>query len=114
MVPISLSFNFAGNMNWNHSQLNDNKVYGPTVGVSKGLFKKQMTTSVSYSWNTTLSNDVSTGYIGSLRFINSLNLKKKHSFTLSFIWLNRESISPTTGSSAMNEYTGRIGYNYRF
>jgi hypothetical protein len=113
-VPIALSFNLAGNMNWNQSQLVDNKVYGPTVGVSKGLFKKQMTTSLAYSWNTTLNNNESTGYIGSLRFINSLNVKKKHSFTLSFIWLNRESISPTTGAAAMNEYTGRIGYNYRF
>ncbi len=114
IVPMALSFNLAGNGNWNQSTISDNKVFGPTVGVSKGLFKKQLTTNLSYSWNTTLNDDVSTGYIGSLRFINTLNIKKKHNFTLSFIWLNRESITATTGSSTFNEYTGRIGYNYRF
>lgn len=113
-VPIALSFNLAANMNWNNSPLVDTKVYGPTLGLSKGLFKKQMTTSLSYSWNTSLNNNESTGYIGSLRFINTLNLKKKHSLTLSFIWLNRESRNPVTGKLVMNEYTGRIGYNYRF
>jgi hypothetical protein len=114
IVPMALSFNLAGNGNWNQSQVIDSKVFGPTIGVSKGLFKKQMMTTLSYSWNTTLSNDASTGYVGSLRFINTLRIKKKHSFTLSFIWLNRETISSTIGAAAFNEYTGRVGYNYRF
>ena len=114
IVPMALSFNLAGNGNWNQSTISDNKVFGPTVGISKGLFKKQLITNLSYSWNTTLNDEVSSGYIGSLRFINTLNIKKKHNLTLSVIWLNRESISATTGSSTFNEYTGRIGYNYRF
>ncbi|MBC7451450.1 MAG: hypothetical protein H7259_08180 [Cytophagales bacterium] len=114
-VPQALSFTLAFNGNWNQLSTGDNKTYGPTLGVSKGLFKKLLKMSLMYSWNTTISNNVSTGSIGNLRFNNTLTIKKKHNFTLSFVWLNRHIITTTSqGVPAFNENTMRFSYNYRF
>lgn len=112
-IKQALSFNIAANGNWSQMQGSDSKIFGPTAGVSKGFLKNQLKSTLSYSWNTTLNNDNYTGYVGSLRFINTYNVKKKHSFSMSFIWLNRESKTNALQPS-FNELTGRIGYNYRF
>jgi hypothetical protein len=114
IVPANLAFNLALNGNWNQSSLSDSKILGPTAGISKGMFKKQLLTNISYSWNTTLNNNTSTGYVGSLRFTNTLSVKKKHSFTMSVVWLNRVSKVVSTLPSSFNEWTGRVGYAYRF
>lgn len=114
IVPINLTFTAAFNGNWNQLATGDTKTYGPTVGVSKSLFKKLLKTSLNYSWNTTSTNNINMGYVGNLRFNNTLVYKKKHNFTLSLVWLSRETKNTTQNTPAFNENTVRFSYNFRF
>lgn len=114
IVPINLSFTVALNANWNQLATGDTKTYGPTIGVSKSLFKKTLKTGLNYSWNTTTTDNVNMGYVGNLRFNNTLVYKKKHNLTLSLVWLNRETKNSTQNTPTFNEYTVRFSYNYRF
>lgn len=113
-VPINLTFTAAFNGNWNQLQTGDTKTYGPTLGIAKGLFKKMLKTSLSYSWNTTSTNNINMGYVGNLRFNNTLTVKKKHTFTLSLVWLSKETKNSTQSTPAFNENTVRFSYNFRF
>jgi hypothetical protein len=113
-VPINVAFTLALNGNWNQLATGDTKTYGPTIGVSKSLFKKLLKTSLNYSWNTTTTSNVNNGYIGNLRFNNTLVYKKKHNFTLSLVWLSRNTKNTTQNAPAFNENTVRFSYNYRF
>lgn len=113
-VPINLTFTVAMNANWNQLATGDTKTYGPTVGVAKSLFKKLLKMSLNYSWNTTSTDNVNMGYVGNLRFNNTLVYKKKHNFTLSLVWLSRETKNTKQNTPAFNENTVRFSYNYRF
>lgn len=114
IIPADLSFNLALNGNWNKAQSADTKIFGPTAGVAKSFFKKQFVTNLSYSYNKTTTNSKNSGNVGSLRFINTLVLKQKHNFTLSFVWLQRNVKGNIDPQNSFNEYTGRIGYSLRF
>ena len=114
IVPINLTFTVAFNGNWNQLATGDTKTYGPTLGVSKSLFKKLLKTSLNYSWNTTSTSNVNMGYVGNLRFNNTLVYKKKHNFTLSLVWLSKETKNTTQNNPAFNENTVRFSYNFRF
>jgi len=114
IVPLNLSFNVALNGNWNKISGTDSKIFGPTLGVVKSFFQKKLQSNLSYSWNTTLNNNTTTGSVGSLRWLNSVTIKKKHSIMVSFIWLNRQSKDAATGLKSFDELTGRVGYAFRF
>ncbi len=109
-VPIGLSFQFSFNMNSNVLATATVLAYGPSLGATKQLFKKALKLNLTYTWNTTETDQVRNGYIGNLKFTNTLTIKKKHNATLSFVWLDRQTLT----LPMFQEYTMRVGYNYRF
>lgn len=112
-VPIALSFNLAVNGNMNTGPNMDTKTYGPTVGVTKSFFEKVWKTNLGYSWNTTLNDNTSTGWVSNIRWNNTISVAKKHGITLSLVYLMRQRES-TEGTTNFDEFTGRFGYSYRF
>ena len=114
VVPVGLTFTLAVNGNWNTGLNMDTKTYGPTVGLAKNFFEKVWKSSLTYSWNTTLSNNETTGYVSNIRWNNNIALKKKHSILLSLVYLDRTRFSAANGNTSFSEFTGRFGYSYRF
>ncbi len=112
IIPKGIAFNLTYNYNLNKSQQADAVTMGPTLGVNKTFLKGKIRSTVSYSYNQSLTDNDNTGTIGVLRWTNTFTVKKKHTFNLSVSDLDKR--SKVANVSSFNEFTLRFGYNFRF
>ena len=112
IVPKSITITTA--VNGNQSELGENttQMIGPTLAITKGFFENKVKSTVSTSWNKTYTNGESGTRILNFRINGSYVLKKKHSFNLSLITLDRYSIN--SNQKSFTEFTGTLVYSFSF
>lgn len=113
IVPQNMAVTVAFNYNKNQTADINATTMGPTIGVNRTFFEKKMRSAASVSMNNAYTNSTLTNRVVNLRLTGSYSLKKKHSFNLSMVALNRET-KREEGAQAFTEFTGTFGYSYRF
>ncbi|MFA8434180.1 MAG: hypothetical protein ACEPOZ_06660 [Marinifilaceae bacterium] len=101
-----LSLSSSLNTNYNEMETGDALTLGPTLSVSK-VFKKNLRSSLSGSWNRSYQNSKILNRIYVIRYNCSYALKK-HNFTIGMNYMNRNE------EKKFAEFTASLGYNYSF
>jgi len=112
--PSQLGITFSFNANKNEVTGGNSYTFGPTLGVSKPAFKKQLKNSVSVSLNNAYQESLLGNSILNLRYSASYTLAKKHNFNLSLVALKRTQPLSANAPSSFNEFTATFGYSYNF
>jgi hypothetical protein len=106
-----MSLTGAFNLTYNTIGKNEMLTLGPTMAITKQLWKKQIRTNASLSYNTTLPNNITPGQqVYSVRLNAGYIYKKKHTMSISVVGMNRM----VTGKNSTYDYTGTVAYNYNF
>lgn len=113
-VPSNTSVTLNVNANRNESFTSVNSIFGPTLALSKTFFDRKIRTSLSSSWNASYIDADLANRILNIRLTNSFTIKKKHSINMSAVYLNRLQTNNLNTAPEFNEFTGTVGYNYRF
>ncbi|MES2616272.1 MAG: hypothetical protein V4613_00230 [Bacteroidota bacterium] len=106
---------FILSMNGNQSTINDIKVLSisPVLCFGKPMFKKRLRPSVAFNYTGSFIKGAHAGGVFNLRILAAYTVKKVHSFSVSFLLLNRKD-SPTTNpyesSMLFNEITFMLNY----
>ena len=112
LVPKNISITAAYNFSYNTIGLNDFTTYGPTLGLSSKIIKKQVTTGIIGSYNASKSNasskDVSKVMI--FRYNAAYIFKKKHNVNFSLMNQFRQIAGRPNDTNMM----GILGYNFSF
>ncbi len=113
LIPRNLNITLSYYMNRNQVTEMDSYTMGPATSISKLFFDKTLRTSLSFSYNTSTTNDVRSGETYNFRFNTAYKLKKKHNFNLSLLHQIRD--YTTTGQSNISKtLTVTFGYVYNF
>jgi hypothetical protein len=112
--PSQLGITFSFNANKNEVEGGNSSTFGPTIGVSKPAFKKQLKNSVSVSLNNAYQEGLLGNSILNFRYSTSYTLKKKHNFNLSLVALKRTQPLSANAPRSFNEFTATFGYSYNF
>lgn len=84
------------------------KTLGPLLGISKKLGETlRMNGTISRS--ETISDNTQTGIIHTFRCTANYQVKKKHRFSMSNVWVHKG-----TAESSFSEFTSMLGYHYNF
>ena len=109
-----LNMSLGTSLNYNNSQFGEfnNNGFGPSVSLSKKLFKKKVNQSVAYSWLNTTSDGSRVSVTSNIRLTTSYRYKKKHSINLNMIYLSQESFQEN--GNKYKEYRATLQYAYQF
>lgn len=107
-------FTLGTSMNFNNSQFGDfnNNSYGPTISLSKKLFKQKLNQTFAFSWLNTLSEGTRISNTSNIRASSSYRYKKNHSFSLNLIYLAQNSFQEN--GRQYKEYRATLQYSYQF
>ena len=112
LVPKNMSITAAVTSNYTEMPNAYTAMMGPMASVSKLFFEKTLRTTASLAWNQAYVNEELTNSIINFRINASYNLKKKHSFNLSMVTLNKS--ETTEARPNFTEFTVTLGYSYSF
>ncbi|QDW20913.1 hypothetical protein [Flavobacterium sp. KBS0721] len=104
-----LSFNGSLNNTYGKTDSGKSLIIGPTIGVSKLLFDKKLTTSASTSYNTSYNNGDKLNDIFNFRLNGSYIYIEKHNFNMSMI-----SLFSNSAGRKNNDLTATLSYAYSF
>lgn len=104
-----LSFNGSLNNTYGKTDSGKSLIIGPTIGVSKLLFDKKLTTSASTSYNTSYNNGDKLNDIFNFRLNGSYIYLEKHNFNMSMI-----SLFSNSAGRKNNDLTATLSYAYSF
>ncbi|MEL6538239.1 MAG: hypothetical protein AAFQ98_22660 [Bacteroidota bacterium] len=109
------NLNGSASMNYNQNIAGETTTItlGPTVSASTSFFEKQLRTSLSTSWNASISESTLLNPVFNVRGNASYTLLEKHNLNLSLAVVNRSG-SSESGAQAFSEFTGTLGYSYNF
>lgn len=114
-MPRNFSYNLSFNTNLNEIETTKMWLFGPSFGITKSFFAKQLKVNSSLAYTTTVVNEKKSGDIYTLRVGSSYLVKKHHTFSLTLTATYRYG-----GSSALkiptnfSEITANMGYGYNF
>ena len=114
-VNISaLSMSVSTSVNYNTSTFSGyvNSSVGPTLSISKKLFKKQVSQIIAASFLATNTDGAPVSETKNIRTTTSYRYKKNHSVSANFIYLGQNSFQE--GGNNYNEYRVTIKYAYKF
>jgi len=112
LVPKNMSITAALTGNYTEMPNAYTAMMGPMASVSKLFFEKTLRTTASIAWNQAYVNEELTSSIINFRINTSYNLKKKHSFNLSLVALNKSETAESRPN--FTEFTATLGYSYSF
>jgi hypothetical protein len=104
-----LSFNGSLNNTYGKTDSGKSLIIGPTIGVSKLLFDKKLTTSASTTYNTSYNNGDKLNDIFNFRLNGSYIYLEKHNFNMSMI-----SLFSNSAGRKNNDLTATLSYAYSF
>ncbi|GIV38689.1 MAG: hypothetical protein KatS3mg087_1970 [Patescibacteria group bacterium] len=125
-------YNLSINYNFTHSpskstaslSLNANRneistglptsTFGPTLSLSRSLFKETVRNTLAFSWNQSYADNVLNSNVFNIRLNSSYQLKKIHNFSLSLVLLRRGKTNIETNTNSFTEFTATLGYSYNF
>lgn len=113
IVPSSMIVTFSVNATFTESVGMSTKTYGPTAAITKSFFDKKLRSTLSSSYNETFSDGDKLNSVLNVRLGASVNIRKKHAFTFSSAFVDRN-IESETGSRNLSDFTGTLGYSYAF
>jgi hypothetical protein len=113
LIPRNLNITLSYYMNRNQVTETDSYTMGPATSISKLFFEKALRTSLSFSYNTSTTNNVRSGETYNFRLNTAYKLKKKHNFNLSLLHQIRD-YTTTAQSNANKTLTVTFGYVYNF
>ncbi|WP_266202846.1 hypothetical protein [Pontibacter kalidii] len=117
LVPQQVSLNIGVNANENRAGEIRTTTWGPTGGINKSFFDKQLRSGVSLSWNQSETAGQGSATVINSRFNNTFVFRKKHNLNLSLVMLVRASetvegvVQPNRN---YREFTTTLGYNHNF
>lgn len=117
LVPQQVSVQVGLNANQNHSGTFNTTTWGPTGGINKSFFDKQLRSGISVSWNQSQTQGQGSAAVLNTRLNNTLVFKKKHNLNLSMVMLLRSSETVegvVLPNRNFREFTATMGYNYNF
>lgn len=109
-VPKSIQLTASANITYNTVAANDVLTYGPTLGANARLFKNNVTTGASLSYNVSTANGAWQNSIVNLRWNVGYRFFKKHN--LSFVLI--EQSRNTSARPTNNDFTATLTYAYNF
>lgn len=112
IVPKNVGLSIGVNANQSELSSVNTFAIGPTASVNKSMFKKTLRSTISSSYNNLYNNGQNTSRVLNIAFNNSYVFKKKHTFMLNAVVINRE--SNTINSQKFTEYTCTVGYTFVF
>jgi len=109
----SVGFNTSVFLNINVNSFTgmDNLGVGPTLSFSKLFLNKKLRTSIAFNRLDFLNKGKSMNKTTNSRLTAAYTLQKKHSFSLNLVFLDRDDL---IGDKHFQEFTGTLGYGYRF
>ncbi len=114
----ALDFNAALAFNYNQNTVEniDNRMLGPTLTLTKGLLKKQLSLILSSSFNQAYNNSVLASQVFNGRLGINYAYQQKHQFSFNVIYLNQRTIATDDPmpQPAFSEFTGTLNYSYSF
>ena len=115
-TPIAFNAALAFNYNQNTVENLDNRMLGPTLTLTKGLFKKKVSLILSSSFNQAYNNEVLASQVINGRLGINYAYQQKHQFSFNAIYLNQRTvaINGQTPQPAFSEFTGTLNYSYNF
>ena len=108
-IGASASFNY----NQNRAAGQVATTLGPTVSLNKTMLEKKLRTSLSTSWNGSLSEGEWRSRVMNVRLNGGFAVQNKHNLNLSVALVNRASLAES-GLEGFTEVTGTLGYSYSF
>lgn len=114
IVPQNLILAASFTTSINEGNLGQTRMLGPTASVSKALFNRKFRATLSSAYNNTYSNGVNLNTVINCRVNGALSIRNKHSLNLSAVMVNRNTTSAERSRKSSAEFTGTLGYNYRF
>ncbi len=109
LVPKSFSLMSSINVSYNYGAMIESYTFGPMLGLTKQFFEKTLTTGISSSYNINRSAGIINAKVLNLRCNASYRLKKKHNFTTSAVWQNRNTTKINTDALTLT-----VAYSYSF
>ncbi len=112
IVPKNVGVSLG--VNANQSELSTISTFslGPTASINKSMFKKTLRSSISGSYSDVYNNGKNLSKVLNVAFNNSYVLKKKHTFMLNAVIINRQ--ANTAAAQKFTEYTCTVGYTFVF
>ena len=118
VVWTLIDFNAALAFNYNQNTVEnlDNRMLGPTLTLTKGLFKKKVSLILSSSFNQAYNNTVLASQVLNGRFGINYTYQQKHQLSFNAIYLNQRTLATEgqTPQPAFSEFTGTLNYSYNF
>jgi hypothetical protein len=117
LIPQQVSFTVGFNANENQTGTFRSTTWGPTGGVNKSFFDKQLRSGLTLSWNQSETQGQGSTTVLNTRFNNSFVYRKKHNFNLNVVMLSRMADTRqdvVQQAKSFREYTASMGYNYNF
>lgn len=112
----TFSLNFAFNANITNTALNDNSIFGPSIGLRRTFLDRKLSSNLSVSFNNSYNNGALTSKVANLRLSGNYTFKEKHQFSLNVTGINRFTAGQDENRVEMRfrEFTFQFGYNYSF
>lgn len=111
LIPVDMNINFGLNASNNYAALKNSLTVGPVLSVGKKFFKKKMNTSLSLSYNETLSEGERLLRVGMTRFSASHVLFEKHSLSFTSSYQFRDMVQ---AKRKFHSLMCQLSYNYSF
>ena len=112
-IPLNFTLMTAVNANINKAESFNTTTLGPTISANKMFFNKKLRSSMSCSFNKSYAKGDPVNRTWSVRNMNSWKVKKKHSFTMSLVMMNRK-LNIQKDPRKLTEFSGTLGYSFNF